>query len=49
MTVLCPRCNEVLYIPHDKDYVVCPLCGNTIYKANETHDSKDEEPISGSE
>ena len=39
-TITCPKCNEVVAVPDNQNYVIC--CNEVIYVPDETHDSKNE-------
>jgi hypothetical protein len=32
MTVICPKCKNVIFVPENKDFVIC--CGEVIYVIN---------------
>jgi phage FluMu protein Com len=39
-TITCPKCNEVVAVPDNQNYVIC--CNEVIYVPDETHNNKDE-------
>jgi hypothetical protein len=42
-TIICPKCNQVIAVPDDKDFIIC--CGEVIYVPDEAYDSENEKSV----